>query len=101
MEEREAAAEVAGRAVVQQHYDGCDLYKSVINGQPVYKEASVGRNLVWALFSKMCQGPLYIFVYLSVLRLFSKPLPDLQFLSTISRCSVASESHDLSLPFPL
>ena len=44
MEEREATAEVAGRAVAQQHYDGCDLYKSVINGQPVYKEASVGRG---------------------------------------------------------
>ena len=26
MEEREATAEVAGRAVAQQHYDGCDLY---------------------------------------------------------------------------
>lgn len=58
MLERVATAELAGRAVAQQHYDGCDLYKSVINGQSVYKEANVGRNLVWALFSKMCQGPL-------------------------------------------
>lgn len=60
--ERVATAELAGRAVAQQHYDGCDLYKSVINGQSVYKEANVGRNLVWALILQDVRG-LFRYLY--------------------------------------
>ena len=86
MGERVATAEVADRAVAQQHYDECDLYKSVINGQSVYNEASVGRNLIWALFSKMCQGPLFILVQIwSEHHLFSKPLPDFHHLPQVLR----------------
>lgn len=49
-----------GRAVPQQHYDRCDLPKSVTDSESVYKGARGGRNLVWAPFSKMCKGPFCI-----------------------------------------